>query len=137
MSVNQRDDTGGGIVEAYERLIRAFNANDLDAIVAMFRTDVTYTIPGRSPIAGTAHGVAQHLAQLRRARELSGGTLRFDPVALAASGDRLFVWGRIRAERGDKRLDADHMVTFRFDAELIAEGRTVPLDLYAFDEFWT
>lgn len=124
------------LVAAYERLIRAFNANDLPAMTSHFHPDVTYVIPGQSPVAGRAHGVAEHLAQLKRARELSGGTLRFDPRTMAASGDRLFVFGRITAERNGRRLDADHMVMFRFDDGRIVEGRTIPLDLYEFDEFW-
>jgi len=124
------------LVAAYQRLIRAFNANDLAAMTSLFHPAVTYVIPGRSPVAGVAHGVGEHLAQLKRARELSGGTLHFEPRTMSASDNRLFVFGRITAEFGGRRLDSDHLVLFRFDGGLIVEGRTVPLDLYEFDEFW-
>jgi ketosteroid isomerase-like protein len=134
--MKQQGAPGDDIVAAYFELIAAFNANDLERIVTLFRSDVSYTIPGRSPIAGTAHGVMEHLAQLRKARELSGGTLHLEPQHVVASGERLLVWGRITAQRGERRLDAEHLVTFRYDGNLIAEGRTVPLDLYAFDAFW-
>ena len=78
-----------------------------------------------------------HLSILKQARELSGGTLRLEPCAVAADGDYLVVWGRITAERLGRRLDSEHCVMYRFVNGKIVEGRTVPVDLYAFDEFWS
>jgi ketosteroid isomerase-like protein len=124
------------LVLAYYRMIRAFNENDLDAVRALLHEDVVYTIPGRSPIAGTARGVPAHLAQLQRARALSNNTLRLDPTDVVASAERLFVYGRITAQRGERRLDSEHLVVFRFEGGRIVEGRTVPVDLYEFDAFW-
>ena len=117
-------------------MIRAFNENDLGAVQALLHEAVVYIIPGRSPIAGTAHGVAQHLAQLQRARALSNNTLHLDPTDVVASAGRLFVYGRITAQRGERRLDSEHLVVFRFESGRIVEGRTVPIDLYEFDAFW-
>ena len=129
-------DENDPLVLAYLRLIRAFNANDLASAKAAFDPKVVYTIPGRSPVASVAHGVDEHLAQLKRVREASGGTLKFEPKSVVAKNDLLFVYGRVSAVRGEKRLDSDHLVLFRFASGLIVEGRTVPLDLYEFDAFW-
>ena len=49
----------------------------------------------------------------------------------------LFVYGRVHAERAGKTLDSDHCVVFRFSEGKIVEGRTVPVDLYEFDDFWS
>jgi len=122
---------------AYKGMIAAFNANDLSAVEALVDANLVYEIPGKSPIACRTRGVAAHIQMLKLARELSGGTLRLEPRAIAADGDYLVVWGRITAERAGKRLDSDHCVMYRFEAGKIVEGRTVPLDLYAFDEFWS
>jgi ketosteroid isomerase-like protein len=124
-------------VAAYRRMIAAFNANDLSAVEALVAPDLVYTIPGRSPIACHTQGVEAHLRALARARELSGGTLRLEPRAVVAEGDYLIVWGRITAERAGKRLDSDHCVMYRFAVGKIVEGRTLPVDLYAFDAFWS
>lgn len=118
-------------------MIRAFNENDLGVVRTLLHEDVVYTIPGRSPIAGTARGIEQHLEQLRKARALSNNTLRLEPTDVVASHERLFVYGRITAQRGERRLDSEHLVVFRFAEGRIVEGRTVPLDLYQFDAFWT
>jgi ketosteroid isomerase-like protein len=124
-------------VIAYKRMIAAFNANDLGAVEALMSAELEYTIPGKSAIACHTRGVLPHLAVLKRARELSGGTLHLEPRAVAADGDYLVVWGRITAQREGRSLDSDHCVMYRFNAGKIVEGRTVPVDLYAFDEFWT
>jgi hypothetical protein len=124
-------------VVAYKRMIAAFNANDLSAVEALVDADLTYFIPGRSPVACHTRGVSEHLRALRRARELSCGTLRLEPRAVAADGDYLFVWGRITAERAGKRLDSEHGVMYRFKDGKVIEGRTLPVDLYSFDEFWS
>src|SRR5258708_1458005 len=123
-------------VIAYRRMTAAFNANDLSAVEALVDPELVYTIPGKSPIAGQARGVSAHLLMLKKARERRLGTLRLEPHAVAADGDYLVVWGRITAEHAGKRLDSEHCVMYRFLERTIVEGRTVPVDLYAFDEFW-
>jgi ketosteroid isomerase-like protein len=123
-------------VARYWRMIEAFNQNDLAAAAHILDADIVYTIPGRSVLSGETHGIAAHLEVLRRARERSGGTLRLDPYAVAAEADYVFVYGRITAAREGKSFDSDHCVIFRFSGGRIVEGRTVPVDLYAFDEFW-
>jgi ketosteroid isomerase-like protein len=125
------------MLAAYRRMIAAFNANDLSVVREVVADDLVYTLPGKSALAGCTVGVQPHLAMLKRARELSLGTLRLQPEALAVDGEHLFVWGTIRAERGDKRLEAKHCVVYRFFEGKIVEGRTIPTDLYAFDAFWT
>ena len=134
--MREPSDHDNPLVVAYFRMIRAFNEGDLGAVRALLHEDVVYTIPGRSPIAGTARGVSQHLEQLQRARIMSNDTLRLEPSDVVASAKRLFVYGRITAQRGDRRLDSEHLVVFRFESGRIVEGRTVPIDLYEFDAFW-
>jgi ketosteroid isomerase-like protein len=124
-------------VTAYKRMIAAFNNNDLLAVESLVHPEMVYSIPGKSPLACNTRGVAAHLSVLRRARELSAGTLRLEPQAVAADGDFLFVSGRITAERPGKSLDSEHCVIYKFRDGRVAEGRTIPLDLYRFDEFWS
>jgi ketosteroid isomerase-like protein len=123
-------------VRHYKRMIEAFNGNDLGVVAELLHPDVIYTVPGQSVLASVTRGIAAHLEMLRLARERSGNTLKLEPRALVTSGEHLFVYGRISAMRGEKALDSDHMVIFRFIGGRIVEGRTVPIDLYAFDAFW-
>jgi ketosteroid isomerase-like protein len=124
-------------VLSYKRMIAAFNANDLSAVQMLVGQELAYTIPGKSLLACQTLGIAPHLEMLKRARDLSGGTLRLEPRAVACDGEYLMIFGRITAQRAGKTFDSDHVVTYRFSSGKIVEGRTVPVDLYAFDEFWS
>jgi uncharacterized protein len=123
-------------VTRYRRMMAAFNANDLSTVGELVAADVDYVVPGRSAIAGRTHDIAGLLDMLRRTKELSHGTLRLELRSVVADEQYLFAYGRITAQRDGKALDSDHCVVFRFAAGKIVEGRTVPVDLYEFDEFW-
>jgi ketosteroid isomerase-like protein len=124
-------------VVAYRRMMAAFNAGDLSTISELVAPDVEYVVPGKSLLAGHTHDIAGLVEMLRRGKELSGGTLRLELRSVVADAEYLFVYGRVRAERFDKRLDSDHCVVFRFAGGQIVSGRTVPVDLYEFDAFWS
>ena len=134
--MTESSDDAAANVAAYWRLIDAFNRSDLDTVGAVLDPDIVYTIPGRSPVACHTRGIAAHLDALRRVRERSGNSLKLQPVTVSGAGDRVFVYGRITASREGKRLDGDHYVMFRFAGGRIVEGITLPVDLYAFDDFW-
>jgi uncharacterized protein len=124
-------------VVAYRRMMAAFNANDLSTIAELVAPDVDYVVPGRSPLAGHTHDLPGLLQMLRRGKELSDGTLSLELRSVVADDEFLFVYGRIRARRAAKALDSDHCVLFRFAQGKIIGGRTIPVDLYEFDDFWT
>jgi ketosteroid isomerase-like protein len=123
-------------VARYRRMMAAFNDNDLTTVAELVAPDVDYVVPGRSPIAGRTHDIAGLLDMLHRSKDLSGGTLKLDLRAVVADAEYLFVYGRICAQRQGKTLDSDHCVVFRFAGGKIVAGRTVPVDLYEFDDFW-
>lgn len=71
-------------------------------------------------------------------KELSGGTIKFEPQVVLADDKAVMVYGHATAQRDDKTLDIDHAYLYRFNEERrIIEGRTIPVDLYAFDDFWS
>jgi ketosteroid isomerase-like protein len=123
-------------IDHYRRMIAAFNANDLATVSRLVSPHIDYIVPGESPIAGRTHDVAGLVKMLTRSKELSGGTLHLEPRCVVADDSYLFVYGRVTAGRNGKTLDGDHCVMFRFEAGVIVEGRTLPVDLYAFDQFW-
>jgi ketosteroid isomerase-like protein len=124
-------------VALYRKMIAAFNEGRVGEAAEFFHPDLVYTIPGRSPIAGQTRGVEAHFAALRAIRERSGGTLRLEPRSVLADDTYLLVYGRVTADRQGKRLDSEHCVAFRFERGRIVEGRTIPVDLHAFDDFWS
>jgi len=122
----------------YMYTIRAFNENDLDKADRYCDENIVYRIAGRSPIAGEYRGIEQFDKALKLVKELSGGTIKFEPQVVLADDQAVMVYGHATAQRNGKTLDIDHAYLYRFNKEgRIFEGRTIPVDLYAFDEFWS
>jgi ketosteroid isomerase-like protein len=125
-------------IQRYICVIRAFNENNLDAVEEICSEHVVYRIAGRSPIAGEYRGIEQFDRALQLVKELSGGTIKFEPQVVLADDQAVMVYGHATAQREGKTLDIDHAYLYRFDHEgKIIEGRTIPVDQYAFDEFWS
>lgn len=69
-------------------------------------------------------------------KELSGGTVTIKPLVTLADDEYVFVLARVTGRRGEKVLDIEHCYLYRFSNGQLVEGRTMPVDLYEFDEFW-
>jgi ketosteroid isomerase-like protein len=122
----------------YMHTIQAFNDNDIDEAGKYCSKDIVYRVAGRSQIAGEYRGIEQFDRALKLVKELSGGTIKFEPDVVLANDEAVMVYGRATAQRNGKTLDIDHAYLYRFNKEgKIIEGRTIPVDLYAFDEFWS
>ena len=103
-----------------------------------FSENIVYRIAGKSPIAGEYHGIEQFTKALQLVNDLSGGTIAFEPQFVLADDRTVMAYGRATAKRDGKTLDIDHAYLYRLDEEgEIIEGRTIPADLYAFDDFWS
>ena len=122
----------------YVRGIRAFNENDLDTVKEIFSEDIVYRIAGRGPVAGEYRGIDEFGRALRRVKELTSNTIAFKPAVVLADNRSLMVYGRATAERAGKKLDIEHVYLYRYgDDGKVIEGWTIPVDQYAFDEFWS
>ena len=123
----------------YMRGIQEFNENELDDSVQTlnFSEHIVYRIAGKSCIAGEYHGIEQFTKVLRLVKKLTSGTIAFRPQIVLADDRTVMAYGRATAKRRGKVLDIDHAYLYKLDEEgNIIEGMTIPVDLYAFDEFW-
>lgn len=120
------------------RGMQAFNEDDFDTVNRIFSKDVVYRIAGRSPIAGEYVGILQLDKLLKIVKEMSGGTMAIDPQVVLADDHSVMMYAHVTAQREGKMLDIDNAYLYRFDdTGKIIEGRTIPVDLYAFDAFWS
>ena len=126
-------------INRYLRGIQDFNQNELnDSVDTLnFSENIVYRIAGKSPIAGEYHGIEQFTKALQLVKELTGGTIVFKPQIVLANDNAVMAYGRATAKRNGKTLDTEHVYLYKLDEKGdIVEGMTVPVDLYAFDEFW-
>ena len=114
----------------------AFNRNDLEAVNKMVSEDIVYRVSGRGPVSGRYEGRLAFMKVLEKVKELSGGTITVRPIVTLAENDYVFVLARAMGRRADKVLDIEHCYLYRFSNGQLVEGRTMPVDLYEFDDFW-
>jgi ketosteroid isomerase-like protein len=126
------------LVERYTRAIKAFNDNDLETTAELVAEDVVYTFHGDHPAAGQYHGHDGFWEVLRRAKELTGGTARLEPLAVVTNDeDVLMVWGIFRGERNGVAFETHHAYYYRFEDGQLVEGHTIPADQTAANAFWS
>ena len=99
--------------------------------------DVVYHVPGKNSYAGDAVGLDAFKQLLDTIRAASDGSGQHTPLHVLADDRAVMVYSRVTAARKGKQLDMEMAYLFRFDEEgKVIEGRTIPVDLYTFDEFW-
>jgi uncharacterized protein len=116
----------------------AFNRGDLKALADLFRDDVSWHTPGRSPLAGDVVGRDAVSARLGRYLAETGGTFRAELKRVLTDEDgRVIGIHRNTAERDGKHLDVYCCIAFELENGRIVDGREHFYDLHAWDEFWS
>jgi hypothetical protein len=116
----------------------AFNRGDLKALTELFREDVSWHTPGRSPLAGDVVGRDAVFARLGRYMAETGGTFRAELTRVLTDEDgRVIGIHRNTAERDGKQLDVYCCIAFELENGRIVDGREHFYDLHAWDEFWS
>jgi ketosteroid isomerase-like protein len=122
----------------YTSALKSFNENDLNTGKKAFSENMVYRFPGRSPIAGEYRGIEQFFKVLHLLKDMTAGTLIIKPQIILADDQTVMVYCRATAQREGKTLDIDQVNLYRFNEEgKIFEGRVIPVDLYAYDSFWS
>ena len=122
----------------FKRSLEAFNRGDLEGAKEVYSEKLIYYLAGRSPLAGEYRGIDQFYALLQRVKALSGGTLTLTPQVVLGDDKAIMVYVHATAKREGKTLDIDQAYYYRFGEDnKIIEARTIPVDLYAFDAFWS
>jgi hypothetical protein len=77
------------------------------------------------------------LRQLRRSAELSDGTYRIAVEDVMASDRHVTVLYRASGSRAGRLLDLRHLALYAIENDRIGEVWFMPMDQYAFDDFWS
>ena len=124
-------------VQTLRAVLQAFNSNDMEAVTKGLHSDVKYVIRGRSQVSGTFTSLKEMAKALQRVRDRTGDTMRAEPEVLLSGGDHVILYARLTASRPDgRRFDSYEAVVFRFRDGRLVEGDSIPVDQYAFDEFF-
>ncbi|MGW2721762.1 nuclear transport factor 2 family protein [Streptomyces sp. NPDC001492] len=109
--------------ELIGRACRAFAEGDIPAVLELFDPDVTWHVPGHSPLSGDYPGPDGVLKGSGLCLDLSGGTLKVQADEILADGERVVVLSEVSAERHGKSWSCPEVHVWRVVA---GKDRGVP-----------
>ena len=124
LHVAQNEHYGGGSAAALERLLTE---------------DITWHVPGNSPIAGTYRGLEEVFAYFGRRRDMAAGTFRMHRRdVLVGDGDRIAALtdGSATIRGVDHQWSTVGLYEITTERQITACW-LLPLDPTAFDQIWS
>jgi uncharacterized protein len=123
--------------ELVRRGYEAFAQGDTPAILEIFGHDITWQVPGRSPLSGGYKGHEGVLDFFGKCMELSSGTLRVEADEILCDGERVVVLATVSAERYGQSWSSPEIHVWRVVGDKAVEFREFQGDQQAEDEFWS
>ena len=124
--------------ELINRFLDAQKGADVAALNELLADDVVWHVPGRNLLSRDYRSKAEVFGFFAKARELSGGTVRIEPIEILEGDQHAVALIRVYAEREGRKLEGElQAFTFRTDGGKIAEFWFLVEDRYAVDAFWS
>jgi ketosteroid isomerase-like protein len=123
--------------ELVRRGYHAFAEGDIDMIRALLAHDISWHVPGSSPLSGDYRGREEVVGFLSKAMELSGGTFRIEIDGVLADGDQAAVLCTASAERYGQYWSSPEIHLWRIAGGHGVEFREFQGDQQSEDEFWS
>ena len=124
--------------ELIRRFLEAQGKGDAPALNELLADNIVWHVPGRNLLSRDYRGKAEVFGFFTRARELSGGTVRIEPIEIFAGDQHAVGLVRVYAEREGRTLDGElQAFTYRIEDGKIVEFWFLVEDRYAVDAFWS
>ncbi len=121
------------IRSAYE----AFSRADVPAVFAILDQDITWHVPGSSPLSGDYKGHNEVGAFFASTMELSGATFTIDIQDILAQQDQVVVLCTVTAERQGRSWSSPEVHVWRVTGSQAVDFREFQGDQQTEDEFWS
>lgn len=131
-------NTAAANAELVRRAYDAFAHGDIPTVLELLDTEITWHVPGRSPLSGDYHGHPGVLEFFGRCQELSAATLRVVPEEFfLADGERIVALCTISAERHGQAWSSPEVHVWRVIGGRATEFVEYQGDQQTEDEFWS
>ena len=90
-------------------------AGDLDSARTVFAPDVRYVVPGRNPLSGAYHGPDEVMGYFGRLMAVTGGTYEITSMHWMTSDDHVTLFIANTATVGERSLEWDEAIVFKFE----------------------
>ena len=115
----------------------AFARGDVPTVLEALADEITWHVPGRSPLSGDYKGHEEVVGFFTRSMELSAGTLRVAVDEIVAKGERVIALTTVSAERNGRRWSSPEVHVWRVVDGLAVEFCEYQGDQQTEDEFWS
>ena len=123
-------------IESIERGFKAFAAGDMVALSELFEESVLWHSQPAGVLPGEYRGRDATFTMFGQLHEMTGGTFRSTPVAMAASGHKVFVQTEATGERSGRSLRASQVLIFTLSGGRVSEVQLFSGNHAAEDAFW-
>lgn len=117
------------------RLWSAIATADVDELRRVIAPDAVWRMYGRSPLAGDHVGIEAILSFMAHTGELAD-ELESDLLEVFSNEGGAILRYSVRANRGGRILDIQHLFMIRIREGRIVEGVFAPIDQERYDRFW-
>ena len=124
-------------IAVVRRGYEAFAKGDVETLKSLFAESANWHAPGAGVLPGNYRGAQAILAFFGQIAHETEGTMRVEPLTMAASGDSVFVFEHITGTRKGKTLDTQAVLFFTLANGVVTEVKEFPADYPAYSHFWS
>ena len=118
-------------------VVAAMREADYARVARLIAHDVTWTVPGSGPVAGTYRSRDELLGVIGALSQLSEGSFSWDVRAVEGDEYGGTMTVRTRAARNGRCIQYDNVITVRIEDGQVVEGIDRVDDQEFVDEFWS
>jgi ketosteroid isomerase-like protein len=119
-------------VELVRQAIEAVKMGDFERLKQTISEDTVYRVYRQGGVV-TVKG----LEGFRQLMETVKDVISVEPLVILADGEYVFVLAKLTGKRKGKVLDTENWYLYRVRDGKLVEGRNLPTDQNAFNEFWS
>jgi hypothetical protein len=123
-------------LEILRRAYDAFANGDVPTVLARFSPDISWHVPGRSPLSRDYKGHDEVVGFFTKAMELSAGTLRVDVDQLMGSGETVVARTTVSATRQRQAWSSPAVHVWQLRDGKAVDFHEFQGDQQTEDEFW-
>jgi uncharacterized protein len=114
----------------------AFAKGDLETLKTLFSANADWHLAQTGVLRGNYRGAQAILEFFGQLAHETQGSVRVEPLTMAASGDLVFVLERTTGERNGKILDTKDVLVFKLDNGVVTEVSDFQLNHAVDAQFW-
>jgi len=132
MSANEAQN-----VATIQRGFEAFAKGDVETLKTLFSANANWNQAETGVLRGNYRGVHAILEFFGQLAHETQGSLRAEPMTIAASGDEVLVFERVTGKRKGKTLDTKEVLVFKLDNGIVTEVTELQSDYPTVAAFWS